>query len=71
MISKDNAIRAIATAMLNGLNGAELSMWLRALELLAVVMPTAPERNAMRESARELCGAFHRPAPPWAQQREL
>lgn len=70
-MSKDTAIRSIATTMLNGLNGAELSLWLNALELLAVVMPTAAERNGMRESARELCEAFRRPAPPWAQQFEL
>jgi hypothetical protein len=70
-MSRDTAIRKLAEVILNRLNGSELSIWLHNLELLAVVMPTARERNAMRDTARELCKAHNRPSPRWSRQPEL
>jgi hypothetical protein len=70
-MSRDTAIRKLAEVILNRLNGSELSIWLHDLELLAVVMPTARERNAMRDTARELCAARNRPSPRWSRQPEL
>lgn len=70
-MTRERAIRDIAEATINGLNGADTSAWLRELERLAAVMPTAKERNAMRRRARDLCDHRRAPIPEWTTELEL
>ena len=67
----DTAIRELCEWAEGRLNGASPEIRLAVWSCMAVVLPTAAERNETRSDAVQLCRHLGRPVPAWAEQMEI